>query len=472
MPGSKKNIIALRREDLNRKGEKRAAISPDVAAKLTASGAKLWVQPRRHPEARKIKRIFTDAAYKQVGAVVRENIQPADVIIGLKEINLEGIYPGKTYAFFSHTHKGQKKNRKMLRALVQGKCSLIDYELITNKDGARTLTAFTYHAGYAGMTDTLWVLGQRLRREGIPNPFEPIRQSQELQELAAIRGVIKGVGKDIERNGTPRELPPIINCILGEGKTSTGAQHIYSHLPVEHITLAQLPQVFANGSRHKVYQLLLGIPEIFRLKPDVGNLHSVYRVWPREEQVELYLSQPELFESNLDQVLPYVTLITNCILWSPRYPRTLTRALMEAQYAHHSPLRVIGDITCDPEGSIEFSKDTWIDDPVFIYHPARKTSEMGMDGDGVAVMAVTNLPCELSADSSDQFARELSPLLDALVNARLDVSLEEAGLPESIMRATILWRGEFTPRFSYMEEFVQPEAPAEALFPVSGTHME
>jgi alanine dehydrogenase len=195
-------------------------------------------------------------------------------------------------------------------------------------------------------------------------------------------------------------------------------------------------------------------------------------VWSRQDQVELYLSQPELFESNLDQVLPYISILTNCILWSPRYPRTLTRAIMEAQFAHGSPLRVIGDITCDPEGSIEFSKETWIDAPTFIYHPARKTSELGMEGEGVAVMAVTNLPCELSADSSDQFSRELSPLLDSLVNARLDAGLEEAGLPESLVRATILWKGEFTSRFSYMEEFVQPEAPAEVLFPVTGTHME
>lgn len=469
----KKNIIAVRREDLNKKGEKRTAITPEVTRDLVDKGYKVWVQPRKHPGTGRVKRIFADSAYKKAGAVVKEDISKADVIAGLKEIGTDFIYPHKTYVFFSHTHKGQKKNRKMLRTLVQQKCTLIDFELITDKNKARLLTAFTYFAGYAGMTDTLWTLGLRLRQAGIPNPFEPITQSVEMGELAAIRGILKGVAKDIEKNGTPAELPPIINCIMGEGKTSTGAQHIYSFLPVEHIRLSDLPRVYAGGSRHKVYQLVLGITDMFRLRADAGSISTVYPGWPVSQQVELYLSQPELFESNMDQVLPYVTILTNCILWSPRFPRTITRELVQTQFKKGCPLQVIGDITCDPEGSVEFSHDTWIDDPVFIYNPRTGESTDGNVGEGVAVMAVTNLPCELPMDSSNQFAAEFQPLLDALVATDFTRKWEDAHLPEPLQLATILWQGEFTPRFAYMEEFIQvPPMPAEAMFPVVSTHAE
>jgi NAD/NADP transhydrogenase alpha subunit len=80
-----------------------------------------------------------------------------------------------------------------------------------------------------------------------------------------------------------------------------------------------------------------------------------------------------------------------------------------------------------------------------------------MSGEGVAVMAVTNLPCEFSKDSSEQFARDLAHLLPSLVDANFEGSLEESGLDDELKRGVILWKGQFTEKYAYMMEYL-PEA--------------
>jgi alpha-aminoadipic semialdehyde synthase len=117
-------------------------------------------------------------------------------------------------------------------------------------------------------------------------------------------------------------------------------------------------------------------------------------------------------------------------------------------------LKVIGDITCDPNGSIEFSKETWIDDPVYIYNPISGSIENGFNGKGIAVMAVTNLPCEFSADASIQFSDDLKPFLKQMIKANYKGKLSESNLPEEIKRAVILWRGNFTSKYYYMKKYV------------------
>jgi len=447
------NILALRREDLSKKGEQRAAISPELARELVASGHQLLVQSGRHPQSGEVKRIFPDEEYAAAGALITEDLSPARVVFGLKEIETAKLMPAKAYYFFSHTHKGQLKNRGMLHSLCEKGCTLIDYELMADERGQRVLTAFTYFAGYAGMTDSLWALGQRLLAKGITNPFTAIPQAIEKADLQAVKDLIAGVGRDIAQKGTPEALPPVICCFLGAGKTSTGAQSMYQLLNPQHISLEELPHIYQHGSRKKVYQLVLDIPEMYRFRAE-----SSYRGagLSRAEVFELYLREPQHFESNMDQVFPWCTLLMNCILWSPAYPRLISRADAARWYAQADCLQVIGDITCDPEGAIEFSQETWIDQPVFVYDPHTQSMHFGFEGDGIAVMAVTNLPCEFSADASRQFASELRPYMQRIAGANYEAeAAESAGLPPEVLEATILWKGKFTEKYAYMQQFIE-----------------
>ncbi len=128
---------------------------------------------------------------------------------------------------------------------------------------------------------------------------------------------------------------------------------------------------------------------------------------------------------------------------------------MKKIYKEHKTLQVIGDITCDPNGSIEFSKETWIDDPVYIYNPVNEAITDGFEGDGVVVMAVTNLPCEFSADASIQYGENLAPFYKNIVSADYKKSFADSELAPEIKRAVIMWKGEFTEEFKYMKEFIK-----------------
>ncbi len=448
------NTIGILREGINKKGEKRVAVTPDFAAGIVKKGHKLIVQPAQNPTTGEIKRAFSDAEYLKAGAEINEDLSKTEVIFGLKEIPVKRILPEKVYLLFSHTFKGQLKNREMLKAFVDLRTTVIDYELIRDANHHRLITAFTYNAGYAGMVDTLWSLGQRLKIKGISNPFENIPQAIEGEDLQAIRDLISEAGKQISEHGTPREIPPVITCFLGKGKTSFAAQQIYDLLPVEEITSDMLREVFHRGSRKKVYKLILSINEAYRLKAGEGINPETYQRLNKKQKRQHYLIYPEFYESNLDTIIHFISILMNCILWEPKYPRALPKTMIKKLFKENQNLIAIGDITCDPNGSIEFSKETWIDDPVYIYNPLSETIRMGFEGDGVAVMSVTNLPCEFSTDASRQFSKDLSAFLDTIISADYSNSLEESGLPEEIKRAVIIWRGNFTNDYFYMNNYI------------------
>jgi alanine dehydrogenase len=450
-----KNTIGILREGLSKKGEKRVAVTPEDAKQIVEWGHNLIVQSAAHPETGEIKRAFNDEEYKNAGTVISEDLSPADVIFGLKEIDIDRILPEKAYLFFSHTHKGQQKNRTMLKTLVETKSTVIDYELIRDDKNIRLITAFTYNAGYAGMVDSLWTLGKRLKLNGFSNPFELLNQAIEEEHLDKAKESFKQVAKEIESNGTPEELPPVIVCILGKGKTAQGTREMFDILPHEDITIEQLKETYQNGSRKKLYVLHIDIEEIYRLKSDSKFSPEEYNKLSVRDKWQVYFDHPEFFETNLDIVLPYINVLMNCIIWSSKYPRTTTKSLIKKIYKEHKTLQVIGDITCDPNGSIEFSKETWIDDPVYIYNPKTETIINGFEGEGIAVMAVTNLPCEFSADASTQFSGDLKPYLKSIVSADYKSSIEESNLAPEILRAAILWKGEFTEEYKYMQEFIE-----------------
>jgi saccharopine dehydrogenase (NAD+, L-lysine forming) len=116
-------------------------------------------------------------------------------------------------------------------------------------------------------------------------------------------------------------------------------------------------------------------------------------------------------------------------------------------------LRVIGDISCDVNGSVECTeKGTEIEDPIFVYHPASGTYTMGHQGEGVLVMSVDILPSELPRDSSAGFADVLSNYVKAIADCDFSEDYESLDLPRAIRSALILHRGELTPSYKYLEE--------------------
>jgi alpha-aminoadipic semialdehyde synthase len=142
--------------------------------------------------------------------------------------------------------------------------------------------------------------------------------------------------------------------------------------------------------------------------------------------------------------------------WDDRYPRIVTKDYLEQAFKAGKPkLTVIGDVTCDPNGSIECThKGTEIEDPVFVYDPITREPAMGFDGEGILVMAVDILPSELPRESSIAFSDALINFIDAIATADYTKEFEKLILPNPIKRAMILHKGELTPDYKYIEQYL------------------
>ena len=176
------SIVGVRREDKSI-WERRTPLVPEDVRTLTAAGVEIHVE-------RSDQRCFPDDAFAAAGAVLVDELREAQTVLGVKEIPSEKFETGKTYMFFSHTIKGQPYNMPMLRRLMDLDCTVLDYELVKNADGIRTI-AFGRHAGLAGSINTLWALGERWQRRGVVTPFGALHQALEYGELDKARLAIE-----------------------------------------------------------------------------------------------------------------------------------------------------------------------------------------------------------------------------------------------------------------------------------------
>ena len=125
-------------------------------------------------------------------------------------------------------------------------------------------------------------------------------------------------------------------------------------------------------------------------------------------------------------------------------------------YAQGEPkLKVIGDVTCDPDGSIECThKGTEIEDPVFVYNPGERNYKMGFNGEGILVMAVDILPSELPRESSEAFSDALYPYVEAVAEADFSTDFDQLKLPMPLKKALIVHKGELTPDYKYLNKYL------------------
>ncbi len=155
--------------------------------------------------------------------------------------------------------------------------------------------------------------------------------------------------------------------------------------------------------------------------------------------------------------MPYLNVLVNGIYWEPRYPRLVTKSYLRSLYeSNPNPrLRVIGDITCDIEGSIEATlRATTIDEPVFVYEPLKDRAIDGVEGVGPVVMAVDKLPTELPRQASESFSEALFPFVVPLAETDFARDTQELDLPEEFRRAIIAHQGKLSPEFRHLSELI------------------
>src|SRR5581483_3756766 len=94
-------------------------------------------------------RCYTDDEYTAFGVTLQEDLSDCDILMGVKEVPIDKLIPGKKYFFFSHTIKKQSHNQKLMKALIEKKIQMIDYETLTDKQHNRII-GFGRYAGVVG----------------------------------------------------------------------------------------------------------------------------------------------------------------------------------------------------------------------------------------------------------------------------------------------------------------------------------
>ena len=419
--------------------ERRVALVPDHVKDLIDKGLEFEV-------VKSEKRVFKDDEFTAVGAELVDEVSDSSVIIGVKEMPIDFFEDKKTYIFFSHTIKGQSYNMPLLKQMMAKKVNLIEYERIVNEKNQRMIF-FGRFAGLAGMINSFWSVGQRWKELGVLTPFLELKQTHKYNSLDEAKEAIAKVANEIKKGGLPSELEPMIVGLTGYGNVSLGAQEILNMFPVKEISPEELLTISSEG--HKPDSLIYKV--VFKEKDLSEPLDK-----DKEFVLQEYYDHPELFKSKFEQYIPHMTILMNCMYWDDKYPRIVTKDHLEDLYEKgNQKLVVIGDVTCDPDGSIECTyKGTEIEDPVFVYDPFTRKSTMGFEGDGILIMAVDILPSELPRESSQTFSDALIDFMPEIADADFDAAFDELKLPYPIKRALILHNGELTPEYQYLNDYI------------------
>jgi hypothetical protein len=355
-------------------------------------------------------RCFTDFEYESQGLKIQEDLSTCDIIFGVKEALIETLIPGKTYLFFSHTKKAQPYNKKLMKALIEKKIRMIDYECLTHDDGHR-IVGFGYWAGVVGAHNGLMVYGKKFKQFDL-SPVYSMKNFQELKE-----------------NYETFFLPPIKIAVTGSGRVSTGVLDILQYLDIAEVSTDDyLNKRFA----YPVFVHLKG-KDLYGRMDDSSYNREDFHLHPSE------------YCCTFLQYSKVTDILMNGVYWDKNIPRLFE--LKDMQRPDFN-IPVISDITCDEHGSVPCNLGaTTIADPTYGYDKKtnQKTTPFQNTYDTVDVMAVDNLPNELPRDASKYFGGFLQTyVLPDLIEGKRSGVIE---------RATICEEGKLTSYYDYLSEY-------------------
>jgi saccharopine dehydrogenase (NAD+, L-lysine-forming) len=354
-------------------------------------------------------RAFGDDEYRALDIEVTADLRTCNILMGIKEVQINDLIPAKTYIFFSHTLKKQPHNRKLLRAILDKKITLIDYEALKDRHGNR-LVAFGRYAGIVGAYNALMTYGKRFELFSIRRAFECFDINDLKRELRKVR------------------LPPIKIILTGAGRVGRGAMETLDSADVRKVnTYDFLTRTFDEP----VYVQLSSAD--YHIRRDGGHFN-------RDE----FHNHPERYDSTFKAFAAAADMLIAGAYWNPKAPLLFTPIDMQEK---DFKIRVVADITCDINGSIPSTKRaSTIVDPLYDYDPLTDSVQPALSGDKfVTVMAIDNLPCELPRSASEEFGRDL---IDKILT-RLIIEDKEG----VIERATIAKGGKLTKHFAYLEDY-------------------
>jgi len=382
--------------------DKRVPFSPEQCETLVKEfGLNLVVQPSK-------VRCFKDKEYSDLGVVLQEDLSDCDVLFGVKEVRKEDLIPGKKYFFFSHTIKEQPYNKTLLQTLLAKQIQMVDYECLQHNDGGRIL-GFGRYAGIVGSYNALLAWGQRTKTFEL----KPANLCEDMTEITSELQKIKLIDVKIVLTGNGRVAQGAIELLELAGITGVK--------PEEYIKQSFDKAVYTQMRCHHYYNLNDG--------KDFSYDHFYKNSKDYQVNFLPYLNPSDIFIS--------------CHYWDNESGVLFN---VEDCLTAEFKTKVIADITCDIQGSVPSTlRSTTIADPLFGFNPATNSEVNTFDENGITIMAVDNLPCELPKDASKDFGKALiKNIIPELLNEDKN---------NIINRASICLNGELNTYYQYLKSY-------------------
>ena len=384
--------------------DRRVVFSPNELTRLKQKYQNVSVKVERSDI-----RIFDDAQYENLGIEVTDDISDCDILFGVKEVPIENLIPNKSYFFFSHTIKKQTYNRELLQAILQKNIDLYDYETIVDSENRR-LIGFGRYAGIVGAYNGIRAFGIKFELFKLP-------KAETLSGKDALISHLKRL-----------VLPPLKFVITGTGKVGNGAKEVLDAIKIKEVS----PENYLTKNYAQPVYTQIDVLEYNKRKDEQILDFSDFYKNPKE-----YVSDFEKFTKVSDI---YIT----GHFYGNDAPVILTREMLKA---NDCKIKVVADVSCDVNGPIACTlRSSTIAEPLYGYLPDENKEVDVFHPAAIVVMAVDNLPCELPKDASDGFGEMfVQHVVPAFFNNDKDGILQRAKITE---------KGKLTPRFSYLQDYV------------------
>lgn len=384
--------------------DRRVVFSPDELARLKQLHRDVTVKV----ESSDI-RVFTDLQYATMGIEVTNDISDCDVFFGVKEIPVEYLIPNKSYFFFSHSLKKQPHNRKLLQAILEKNIDLYDHEAIVDAHNRR-LIGFGKYAGIVGTYNSIRAFGIKFELFKLP----------KAETLSGKEALITHLKRLI--------LPPLKIVVTGTGKVGNGVKEVLDAMKIKEVSIENY---LAKNYTQPVYT-------------QIDALDYNRRLDGKDLDFNDFFQNPQEYTSNFERFTKVSDIYITAHFNANEAPIILTRKML---HANDCKLKVVADISCDINGSIACSlRTSTIANPLYGYLPSENKEVDVFHPAAIVVMAVDNLPCELPKDASEGFGEMfMEHVIPAFFNGDKDGILERAKMTE---------KGKLTPRFSYLQHYV------------------
>ena len=359
-------------------------------------------------------RAIGDDEYREAGINVSDDLKACDILFGIKEADVNTLIPNKHYFFFGHIAKMQPYNRPLIKKMIDLNITFTDYEYLVDNNNFR-LCAFGWWAGVVGAYNTLRAYGIRSDAFELPKPNKKFTLDYLLSEVRK------------------HQYDTLKIVVTGNGRVSQGAQFVLDNIGIKKIEAQEFLNL-EDEEKMPVYTVL-GLSDLVTHKEEEAFF----------DRTDFKLN-PTLYKSCF---LPYAyiaNVFIPCHFWQPDHPIYLSKDDLKDKNLN---LKIIGDVTCDIDGSVASTiKPSTHDNPFYDYNPKTGQEESSFSSENnITIMAVDTLPNALAIDTSNYFGESL---MKYIFEDLLTKNIEQNAV---IARATILKKGKLTDKYSYLHDY-------------------